>query len=169
MMIEMHVAGLGVDAQSGHPVLVLQDLAEQRVLPIWIGEVECISIGVALNEGVTDRPMTHDLLLNTINSLGYAIRHIEICEIVANTYHARIRLTPRIAYSLEEEERFIDARPSDAIALALRARVPILVSPQVVAEGSLPANLAREIEEKQAFRDFLKDVKASDFNSFHAH
>ncbi len=125
---------------------------------------EANAITRALDNLKPDRPMTHDLLLNVIQSLGYTVEKVEINELASNTYFATLFL--KVNAPLEElgELKPIDARPSDAIALALRAKAPIFVSAQVVAEGTIPADLERDEQEAEEFKKFIDGLKASDFS-----
>jgi uncharacterized protein len=94
-MIEMYVAGIALDARNNHPIVVLNDSTKRRALPIWIGLAEANAITRALDNQKPERPMTHDLLLNLITSLGYKVKQIEINELSANTYFATIMLVVR--------------------------------------------------------------------------
>lgn len=163
-MIEMHVAGIALDARNGHPIVVLNDSTKRRALPIWIGVAEAQAISKALDNHKPERPMTHDLLINVITTLGYKIERIEINELSANTYYATIRLVLGDS-RLPDTARAIDSRPSDAIALALRAKAPIFVSAQVVADGTIPADLEKDEEEAKEFKKFIDGLKASDFKT----
>lgn len=164
-MIEMYVAGIALDARTGHPIVVLNDPSKRRALPIWIGMFEANAITRALDNYKPERPMTHDLLLSSIVELGYKVKHIEINELSANTYFATIVLQVNDPGEKVEETKPIDARPSDAIALALRAKAPIFVSPQVVAEGTIPADSEKDEEEAEEFKQFIDNLKASDFQN----
>ena len=163
-MIEMHVAGIALDARNGHPIVVLNDPSKRRALPIWIGMFEANAITRALDNYKPERPMTHDLLLAAITQLGFRVKHIEINELSANTYFATIVLQVNDPTNkVSDITKPIDARPSDAIALALRAKAPIFVSPQVVAEGTIPADFERDEAEAEEFKAFIENLKASDF------
>ena len=163
LMIEMSVAGIALDARNGHPIVVLNDSTKRRALPIWIGMAEASSISRALDNFKSERPMTHDLLLSAITTLGYKVKQIEINELAANTYFATIILLIDDPEHKLDTTKSIDARPSDAIALALRAKAPIFVSAQVVADGTIPADFEKDEEEAQEFRKFVDNIKASDF------
>ncbi|HEY9787880.1 MAG TPA: bifunctional nuclease family protein [Candidatus Obscuribacterales bacterium] len=171
MMLEMHVAGLGVDVRNGQPILILNDDNQQRILPILIGPLECAAIALAVSKSKTERPLTHDLMLDVIAKTGLQVDHVEINEVDEFTYFAQIKLVrvsegPGQLWGIGGDEQIaLDARSSDAIAIALKTDAPILVSPKVVAEGSVAADLDKEMEERAAFRDFIKDVKASDFKN----
>ncbi|EPR35044.1 protein of unknown function DUF151 [Alkalidesulfovibrio alkalitolerans DSM 16529] len=129
-MVEMKVFGLALDEDSQVPVLILKDMAEEKVLPIWIGAMEAMAISMALNEMSLPRPMTHDLLLNMVKGLGGEITAVEVVSLDEGTYFAEIEVL------VGEEKRRIDARPSDAVALALRAKAPIRVAEQVLTEAA---------------------------------
>jgi bifunctional DNase/RNase len=128
-MVEMHVFGLAVDEDSQVPVLILKDSEESRVLPIWIGAMEAMAISMALNDVSLPRPMTHDLLLNSIRDLGGEVRAVEVVSLVDGTYYAEIEV-------LRGEDIIrIDSRPSDAVALALRCEAAIRVAEAVLEEA----------------------------------
>jgi bifunctional DNase/RNase len=162
-MIEMHVAAIALDTRTGHPIVILNDPGKRRALPIFIGIFEANAITRALDNQKPERPLTHDLLLNTIHELGYKIKHIEINDLSSSTYYATIVLQLNEPKSKMEVVKTIDSRPSDAIALALRAKAPILVSPQVVAEGTIPADFEKDEAEAEEFKKFIDGLKASDF------
>jgi bifunctional DNase/RNase len=168
-MIEMHVAGIGMDTRSGQPVLLLNDSENKRSLPIWIGVPESIAIGNALENIKHERPMTHDLILSTIEQLGYKVVHVEVNEMESSTYLATIRLAQNDEPADFAKVVPIDARPSDAIAIALRAKCPIYVAPQIVEMGTIPAHSQEDVEkaekeDAEAFSKFVENLKASDFN-----
>ncbi|WP_029893738.1 bifunctional nuclease family protein [Desulfohalovibrio reitneri] len=128
-MVEMHVFGLAVDEDSQVPVLILKDSEESRVLPIWIGAMEAMAISMALNDVSLPRPMTHDLLLNSIRDLGGEVRAVEVVSLVDGTYYAEIEVLRG------EDVIRIDSRPSDAVALALRCEAAIRVAEAVLEEA----------------------------------
>ncbi|HEY9784229.1 MAG TPA: bifunctional nuclease family protein [Candidatus Obscuribacterales bacterium] len=164
-MIEMYVAGIALDARSGQPIVVLNDSTKRRALPIWIGMAEASAISRALDNFKPERPMTHDLLLNVIQSLGYKVKAVEINELASNTYFATIQLQLNDPTNQIETIKPIDSRPSDAIALALRAKAPIFVSAQVVADGTVPADFEKDEAEAEEFKKFVDGLKASDFKT----
>ncbi len=124
-MIEMKVFGLALDEDTQAPVLILKDVDDKASLPIWIGAMEAMAISLTLNDVKLPRPMTHDLLLTTIGDLGARVDRISITSLKEGTFYASITLE-KAGKTMD-----IDARPSDAVALALRAQAPIFVSPQV--------------------------------------
>ncbi len=125
-MLEMQVFGLALDEESQVPLLILKDASEEYVLPIWIGAMEAMSISMTLNKVKLPRPMTHDLMLQSLDTVGVRVDKVAVVELREGTYYAEIFV------SRGEESFTIDSRPSDAIALALRAEAPIFVSESVL-------------------------------------
>lgn len=160
-MIEMYVMGIALDSRTGTPIVVLNDKENRRALPIWIGTAEASAIIRQLENIKTARPMTHDLLFNVIESVGYLISRVEINDLSSDTYYASIYLKHK-----DGHEKVIDARPSDAIALALRSKASIFATSNVVAEGTISTDQERDEQEAQEFRDFLNSVKPEDFKNF---
>ena len=150
MQIEMSIKGLMVDPITNTPIVILRDKDGQRVLPIWVGIFEANAIALQIENVTTPRPMTHDLLRNVIQDLNATVQKIVVCDLQENTFYALIYL------ALNGDTLTIDARPSDAIALALRTRAPIFVEDTVIdnakpfdcldrqARRRAPAQVARE-------------------------
>jgi bifunctional DNase/RNase len=126
MQIEMTIKGLMIDPITNMPIIILRDQDGQRVLPIWVGVFEANAIALQIENVQTPRPMTHDLLKNVIDDLRARVDRIVVCELKENTFYARIHM------SVNGRELEIDARPSDAIALALRTHSPIFVEESVI-------------------------------------
>ena len=126
MLIEMTIKGLMVDPITNMPIVILKDKQGDRVLPIWVGIFEANAIALQIENIATPRPMTHDLLTNIIKDLDGQVERVVVCDLKENTFYAIIYLTVR------GETIAVDARPSDAIALALRTRSPILVDDTVI-------------------------------------
>jgi uncharacterized protein len=126
MQIEMTIKGLMVDPITNMPIIILRDRDGQRVLPIWVGVFEANAIALQMENVTTPRPMTHDLLKNVICDLKADIQKIVVSDLRENTFYALIYLT------VNGEPVAVDARPSDAIALALRAQAPIFVEDRVI-------------------------------------
>jgi bifunctional DNase/RNase len=126
MQIEMTIKGLMVDPVTNMPIILLRDSEGQKVLPIWVGIYEANAIALQIENVSTPRPMTHVLLKNVITDLKGTIRKIVVSDLKDNTFFALIYL------EVHGETVAIDARPSDAIALALRARAPIFVEESVI-------------------------------------
>src|SRR5438045_2504193 len=126
MQIEMSIKGLMVDPITNMPIVILRDKDGDRVLPIWVGIFEANAIALQIENIATPRPMTHDLLRNIIQDLNATVQKIVVCDLQENTFYALIYL------SLNGDTVAIDARPSAAIALALRTRAPIFVAETVI-------------------------------------
>ena len=129
MEIEMTIKGLMIDPITNMPIVILKDKEGNRILPIWVGIFEANAIALQIENISTPRPMTHDLLKNVLGDLEANVQKIVVCELKDNTFYAMIYL--------DREGKLIgvDARPSDAIALALRTKSPIYVEESVV-EGA---------------------------------
>jgi len=158
-MVEMKVYGLALDEGSQVPVLVMKDLAEEQSLPIWIGAMEAMAISLVLNEVSLPRPMTHDLLLNMARGMGGEVSRVEIVRLEKGTYYAEIEV------EIGGEKKRIDSRPSDAIALALRAKCPIFVAEDVLAEASRDTGQPRPVlktEEASKWNDLLEQFSEDD-------
>jgi len=126
MQIEMNIKGLMVDPLTNMPIVILRDKEGHKVLPIWVGIFEANAIALQIENVSTPRPMTHDLLRNIIQDLKATVQRIVVCDLQDNTFYAAIHLTRN------GDHLAIDARPSDAIALALRTRAPIFVEEAVI-------------------------------------
>ena len=125
MLIEMAVKGLMVDPLTNLPIIILRDDAQERVLPIWVGPVEANAIALQIENVATQRPMTHDLLRAVIADMGGQLTRVIIHELHESTFYAYLEI------AVGQERLLVDARPSDALALSLRAKAPIFVSEQV--------------------------------------
>jgi len=126
MLIEMTIKGLMLDPITNTPIVILKDKDGDRVLPIWVGLFEANAIALQIENVATPRPMTHDLLRNIITDLDGRVDRIVVSDLKENTFYAVVHLTVR------GERVAVDARPSDAIALALRTRAPIMVEETVI-------------------------------------
>jgi len=157
----VNVARIGLDRATNTPVLLLREAVGDRAVPIWIGVPEASAIAIALQKVTVPRPMTHDLLLHVLRGLGGEVVRVVVTEARDNTYYAEL-LVRRGAQELAA----VDARPSDAIALALRAGAPILV-----AESLLHAVAADESDTpwpltSAALRAHLEGLDPQDFGRF---
>lgn len=135
-----------MDPNTGTQIVILRDEKTTDVLPIWVGSAEGTSIRLALEGVVTPRPMSHDLITSFANHLGMKINHVVVTDVKNNTYYATVYL------SFNQIERTIDSRPSDAIALALRAKSPIYVTSEVLKRRggeNLDAWLLAKLDPKQ--------------------
>src|SRR5574344_1192458 len=156
-MIEMTVMGIALDTRTGSPIVVLHDKETRKALPIWIGSAEASAI-IRKNENLTvARTMTHDLIIDIIERTGYTLDRIEINDVEKETYFATLYLADG------EKTIEIDARPSDAIAVAIRVDAPIFVTANVLSFGAVSTDSAKDEEEAQEFKDFVQSIKPSDF------
>ena len=159
----MKVMGIALDTRTGSPIVVLHDIDNRKALPIWIGSAEASAIIRKIENISVSRPMTHDLVIQIVEKLGGNIDRIEINDVEKETYYANIYLTKG------DEEVVIDARPSDAIAIAIRVDAPIYVTANVLANGSVSCDAAKDEEEAQEFRNFIQSIKPSDFEKLLKH
>lgn len=157
-MIKMRVMGIALDTRTGSPIIVLNDYENRKALPIWIGSAEASSIIRKIENIPSQRPLTHDLFINFANQSGAKITRVEINDVDDQTYFSSIFVEDK-----EGKEFEIDARPSDAIAIAIRADIPIYVSATVMADGGISTDSEKDEEEAQEFKNFIKDIKPSDF------
>jgi uncharacterized protein len=164
MLIEMKVSGLTIDPITNTPIVILKDLQENKAIPIWIGLFEASAIATEIEKIVFSRPMTHDLLNECLKALNATVSKIEIVDIRNNTFFANIYL------NREGQDFTIDARPSDAIALALRAHAPIFVDDNVISKsrnvdfGIKIDDLDKLKEDK--IKEFLENLSAEDFGKY---
>ncbi len=166
-MVEVVLRAVRVDVGSSTPLLLLEEVGGERVLPIFIGAPEATAIAYALQHIETPRPMSHDLLGNVITSLGARLFAVEITHLLANTFYANLRLLR------EGKEILVSARPSDAVALALRVGAPLLVSDELMNDEGQVLEISDEDEEDSPeseatllaeLRDFLNNVRPEDFD-----
>jgi bifunctional DNase/RNase len=159
MQIEMTIKGLMVDPITNMPIVILRDKDGQKVLPIWVGTFEANAIALQIENISTPRPMTHDLLRNVIHDLKASVEKVVVCDLQDNTFYALIYL------AAGGDTVAIDARPSDAIALALRSRSEIFVEEGVLeksktlrAEGSEP--------DPERLKKWLEEVNPEDLGKY---
>lgn len=150
--LDVEIRGLILDPVSNTPIVILKKPDENLFLPIWIGVFEANAIALQLEGVQTPRPMTHDLLRAAVESLGGTVEAILVHALVENTFHATITVRRGDGSTVE-----LDARPSDAIALALRCSARIRVSPQVFSEAHAVDFREGEDEEKR-LRDWLESL-----------
>ena len=160
-MIEMKVMGIALDTRTGSPIVVLNDKENRKALPIWIGSAEASAIIRKIEDIPSSRPMTHDLFIDIADKTEFQITRIEINNVDEQTYFSSIFM-----YNEKlQKEIAIDSRPSDAIAIALRADVPIFVTANVLAAGAVSTDVEKDEQEAQEFKNFIKDIKPSDFEN----
>jgi bifunctional DNase/RNase len=159
MLIEMSIKGLMVDPMAGTPIVILKDKQGERVLPIWVGVPEANAIALQIENVSTPRPMTHDLLRNIITDLEGRVDRVVVSDLRDNTYFAIIHLTVR------GERVAVDARPSDAIALALRTRSPILVEESVI-ENARTADFTTEPSDNERLQKLFESLDPEELGKY---
>jgi len=157
--VEMTIKGLMVDPITNTPIVILRDKEGQRVLPIWVGLFEANAIALQIENVSTPRPMTHDLLRNVIYDLKASVQKIVVSDLQDNTFYALIYLT------LKGETLAIDARPSDAIALALRTRAPIFVEDAVI-DHAKTADFSTEQAGADRLQKWLENIDPDDLGKY---
>jgi uncharacterized protein len=159
MLIEMTIKGLMVDPITNMPIIILRDQEGQKVLPIWVGIFEANAIALQIENIHTPRPMTHDLLRNVIQDLQAVVDRIVVCDLKENTFYALIHLhTPAGPVA-------IDARPSDAIALALRTRAPILVDEKVI-DNAKSVDFANDKQDSERLQQWLESLDPEEMGKY---
>lgn len=159
MQIEMTIKGLMVDPITNMPIVILRDKDGQRVLPIWVGIFEANAIALQIENISTPRPMTHDLLRNVIQDLKASVQKIVVCDLQDNTFYALIYL------ALNGDTLAIDARPSDAIALALRTRAPIFVEDTVI-DNAKTVDFAPEKNDADRLQKWLESLDPDELGKY---
>jgi bifunctional DNase/RNase len=163
-MIEVTIDSIRVSLMSQHRVVILKDVDSERYLPIWIGPCEADAITVELQEVEVARPLTHDLLKTLVNEVGASVSHILVNDLRDDVFYARI------VVDLNGRRLEIDSRPSDAIALAVRVRVPIFVEDEVMEKAAITPEEEVEAEGGAApgderldvFKDFVDSLNLDD-------
>jgi uncharacterized protein len=159
MLIEMTIKGLMVDPITNMPIVILKDKQGDRVLPIWVGIFEAYAIALQIENIATPRPMTHDLLRNIITDLEGQVDRVVVSDLKDNTFYAIIHLTVR------GERIAIDSRPSDAIALALRTRSPIMVEESVI-DNAKTVDFAAERADSDQLQKWLESLDPEELGKY---
>jgi bifunctional DNase/RNase len=163
MLLEMKVFGLTIDPFTNAPIVILKDLDEKNALPVWIGVLEASAIAAELEKIEFSRPMTHDLIKQIMKTLNIAVEKIEVNDLKDNVYYARIHLVS------SGDTFFVDARPSDAIALALRMSSPIFVDSRVLDKSrniDMRTEHGKKGRSSKDLLDMLEDLSADDFGKY---
>jgi bifunctional DNase/RNase len=155
----MSIKGLMVDPITNMPIVILKDKLGERVLSIWVGIFEANAIALQIENVSTPRPMTHDLLRNIITDLDGQVDRVVVSDLKENTFFAVIHLTVR------GERVAIDARPSDAIALALRTHSPILVEESVV-DNAKTVDFASERADNDRLQKWLESLDPNELGKY---
>jgi bifunctional DNase/RNase len=159
MLIEMTIKGLMVDPITNTPIVILKDKEGERVLSIWVGIFEANAIALQIENVETARPMTHDLLRNIITDLDGRVDRVVVNDLRDNTFFAIIHMT------VGGERVAVDARPSDAIALALRTRAPILVEESVI-DNAKTVDFASQRADNDRLQKWLESLDPDDLGKY---
>ena len=152
-MIPVEVVGVRVEMPSNQPIVLLRESGSIRYLPIWVGAVEATAIAFAQQGIISQRPMTHDLMIESISALGSSIESVHLTELKNGIFYANLNLNGG---------KVVSARPSDAIALALRSGAPILATEELFNQAGVEIPDASE-DEVEKFKEFLDHVNPEDF------
>ena len=153
--------GIVVDPKQSNPVVVLVDLSGQKALPIWIGVFEAEAISRGLEDVVTLRPMTHDLMKQILDTFQVSVTRVVINDLKENTFYANLHL------NIEGKELVVDSRPSDAIALAVRVKAPIYIADSVIeATKQLGLFASNLLEEQDELKSIIENMKPEDFGKY---
>jgi bifunctional DNase/RNase len=159
MLIEVRIKGVALDPLSNVPIVLLKGVEDSQTLPIWIGFFEANAI-ISQTEQITfPRPMTHDLLKTTLESLGAKVERVIITELKDNTFYAVIEV------SREGVLLKLDSRPSDAIALALRVQAPFFVEEEVFKKAK-KIDLSQLSNQEDKWKDWLERARPDDFGKY---
>ena len=159
-MQEMHIYGVSFDIVGKQPIVLLKTADGNKFLPIWIGHSEAAAILMKLQDATTPRPMTHDLLTEMLTQLEARVIRITVTELRDSTFYASITIQQ------DGTEIEVDSRPSDAIALAVRAEAPIYADDRVIEESAIEFAEGETVNEEEIvdeFRKFLEDVTPDEF------
>ena len=156
-MVEMRVAGIALDAASRSPIVLLRDPSGRRQVPIWIDQAQAQNIMAGLSEQPPPRPLSHDLMAQLLEAGGLTLERVIIHTIEDSTFRAVLKLNHS-----DGEASELDARPSDAIALALRTGSGIWMLEEVVADASIPVDAEADAEDDADFRRFLDQVSPAE-------
>jgi len=159
MQIDMTIKGLMVDPITNMPIIILRDKTGDRVLPIWVGIFEANAIALQMENITTPRPMTHDLLKNVVEELKGAVQKVVVSELRDNTFYALVYV------ETAGDLLAIDARPSDAIALALRARAPILVEEAVI-DSAKTIDFSSEKADSERLQKWLESLDPEELGKY---
>ena len=157
--IRMQIKGLMLDPSSKLPIVILRDDDSRYLLPIWIGVFEANAIALRVEEIETPRPMTHDLLQSALVEVGVQVEKVLISDLQENTFYAVIYLRHN------GQELTLDSRPSDAIALALRAEAPIFVLPKVL-QSAKSLDMTESLEDEDRLKKWLEEVDPDELGKY---
>jgi hypothetical protein len=163
MLHEVNIASMAIDPTSNTPIIILKSVKGDQAVPIWIGLLEATSIASALRDIKFDRPMTHDHFKNFIDNLEMVVSKVEVCDLRDNTFYARI-------YFVSKDKSFdMDARPSDAIAIALRFGAPIYVDDKIFDKSQMvdgDYEVLNKSEDGKKWAEYLENLNPEDFGKY---
>jgi bifunctional DNase/RNase len=160
MDVEVRIRGLMMDPATNMPIVVLKDPASDAVMPIWVGIFEANAIAIELEKLSAPRPMTHDLTRNLVHHLNGQLERVVITEIREDTFFAALWLRQG------DEAVMVDARPSDAIALALRFDCPIYVAEKVLQSARISISATAEGQNSEQLRGWLEGLNDEDLGRY---
>lgn len=157
-LLPMEVHGVNLDVMTNQPVVILREVGSKRFLPIWIGQFEATAILMEIQGVTPSRPLTHDLMKTLMDELHATLDRVVVNDLRDGTFYATISVAVN-GSNLE-----VDARPSDAIALAVRNSTPIFASQEVMEKAAIVGDEGEE-DEVERFREFLDSIKPEDFDA----
>jgi uncharacterized protein len=164
MLHKVSISGMTMDPASNTPIIFLKSEEDGQILPIWIGLLEATAIASSIQNIRFERPMTHDLFKNFTDMLNIKVSKVEICDLKDNTFYARI------CFTSEDSTFILDARPSDAIAIALRYGAPMYVDDAVIVKSktdeSIPGEAADKSEEGKKWAEYLEKLPPEHFGKY---
>jgi len=155
MLVEMFIKGLMIDPATNMPIVILRDELGERTLPIWVGPVEANAIAMQVENVAPPRPMTHDLVRGILTDLGASLTRVIISDLREGTYYAYLQL------KRGDDVLFVDARPSDALALSLRSGAPVFVESKVM-ERSRTADASNTEADNERLQKWLESLDPDD-------
>jgi bifunctional DNase/RNase len=163
MLRKVTIAGMTVDPSSNTPIIILKSEEDDQAIPIWIGLLEATSIASALQNIQFDRPMTHDLFKNFLDMTQIGVTRVEVCDLKDNTFFAKIH------FDSKDKTFSMDARPSDAIAIALRFKAPIYLDDKVIEKSKMTEGVSEALdqsEEGKKWTEYLEKLSPDDFGKY---
>lgn len=155
MLIEMFIKGLMIDPVTNMPIVILRDEDGQRTLPIWVGPVEANAIALQIENVAPPRPMTHDLLKNLLQDLGGRLVRVIISDLKDSTFYAYLEI------DRNGDRLFVDSRPSDALALSIRAKAPVFVETQVL-DRARSVDVSSDEADRERLQRWLESLDPDD-------
>lgn len=158
-MIEVRVDGLALDIASNSPVVILKPVKNDGILPIWIGHYEAWAIAMEMSGFTSRRPLTHDLIRQLVKELSARVARVEVTELKEQTFFAQILL------DTSNGRMTVDARPSDSIAIALKAKAPIFANEELL-QPRAPEGRLSAINDPESLRERLRRINPEDFGNY---